>query len=197
MSLGNPSVLGRVSRTITAVSASLFLFCAANAQSTPSVAIDNFARFDASYFRGGQPDGPGFRDLAALGIKTVINLTSDDAQANEPSMVAAAGMKYVAIPMTTHTVPTRDQIARFLGIVNDPKSQPVYVHCIGGRHRTGVMTAVYRINHDGWTGDRAFAEMKDFKFGPDFLHSEFKQFVLGYHADSTNAPSLAATKAGS
>src|SRR5262245_65420980 len=95
MSLGNPSVLGRVSRTITAVSASLLLFCAANAQSTPSVAIDNFARVDASYFRGGQPDGPGFRDLAALGIKTVINLTSDDAQANEPSMVAAAGMQYV------------------------------------------------------------------------------------------------------
>jgi protein tyrosine/serine phosphatase len=65
-------------------------------------------------------------------------------------------------------------------IVNDPANQPVYVHCVGGRHRTGVMTAAYRMSEDGWNADRAFKEMKDFKFGADFLHSEFKDFVYGY-----------------
>ena len=71
----------------------------------------------------------------------------------------------------------------FLQLVNDPANQPVYVHCAGGRHRTGVMTAVYRMTSDGWTADRAFKEMKDYKFGADFLHPEFKKFVYGYRLE--------------
>src|ERR1700719_2873554 len=68
-------------------------------------------------------------------------------------------------------------------IVNDPGSQPVYVHCVGGRHRTGVMTAIHRMNDDRWTADRALAEMKQYRFGADFLHQEFKEFVYRYHPD--------------
>ena len=37
---------------------------------------------------------------------------------------------------------------------------------------------------EGWSADKAFAEMKQYTFGADFLHSEFKQFVYGYHADT-------------
>jgi hypothetical protein len=53
-----------------------------------------------------------------------------------------------------------------------------------------VMTAVYRMTHDGWTSDRAFKEMKQYDFGPDFLHPEFKQFVYGYRV--APAPALPA-----
>jgi tyrosine-protein phosphatase SIW14 len=66
--------------------------------------------------------------------------------------------------------------------VNDPANQPVYVHCVGGKHRTGVMTAVYRMTQDGWTADQAFKEMKQFKFGADFLHKEFKEFVYSFYS---------------
>ena len=111
-------------------------------------------------------------------------------------MVEGAGMKYVHIAMTTHVVPTAAQLAEFVKLVNDPASQPVYVHCIGGRHRTGVMTAVYRMTKDAWTGERAFAEMKQYKFGMDFLHPEFKSFVLAYHADApAPAPTVVANAA--
>jgi len=152
------------------------------AVAAPSIHIDNFGRIDANYYRGAQPQGRDYADLAALGVKTVINLTSDDASADEKGMVEHAGMKYLQIPMTTHVVPTVAQLSEFLKVVNDPASQPVYVHCVGGKHRTGVMTAAYRINHYGWTSDQAFKEMKQFQFGADFLHSEFKQFVYGYPA---------------
>jgi len=164
------------------------------AVATPSVHIDNFGRIDANYYRGAQPEGRDYTDLAALGIKTVINLTSDDASADEQGMVEHAGMKYLQIPMTTHAVPTIAQLAEFFKVVNDPASQPVYVHCVGGKHRTGVMTAAYRINHDGWTADQAFKEMKQFKFGADFLHPEFKQFVYAYHVEPESvAPAVLAT----
>ena len=56
----------------------------------------------------------------------------------------------------------------------------MFVHCVGGKHRTGVMTAVYRMTQHAWTADQAFKEMKQFKFGADFLHPEFKKFVYGY-----------------
>ena len=93
--------------------------------------------------------------------------------------------------MTTHQPPTPAQLAQFLALVSDPASQPVFVHCVGGRHRTGVMTAVYRMTTEGWTADKAFKEMKDYKFGMDFLHPEFKKFVYGFVAAAANtlAPS--------
>ena len=91
-------------------------------------------------------------------------------------------MKYVHIPMTTHQPPTPAIIDQFLRIVDSPENQPVYVHCVGGRHRTGIMTAIYRIARDGWTAERAFKEMKAYKFGADFLHPEFKKFVFAFPA---------------
>ena len=57
------------------------------------------------------------------------------------------------------------------------------------------MTAAYRINHDGWTADQAFKEMKQFKFGADFLHAEFKQWVYGYPAALRTAAAAVATEA--
>jgi uncharacterized protein (TIGR01244 family) len=143
------------------------------------VTIKNLGRINANYFRGAQPEGRDYADLASAGVKTVIDLQADGEQ-NEERLVRAAGMEFLRIPMTTRVAPTKDQIDVFLKIVNDPAAQPVYVHCKGGRHRTGVMTAVYRMTQDGWSADRAFSEMKDFDFGWDFLHPEFKRFVYAY-----------------
>lgn len=151
-----------------------------NAANLSRVRIDNFGVINANYYRGAQPKGGDYADLAALGVKTVIDLTDDDSDASEPSMVKSAGMKSFRIPMNTHIPPTANQLAQFLKIVNDPANQPVYVHCVGGKHRTGVMTAAYRMTNDGWTSDKAFSEMKRYEFGMDFLHPEFKQFVYSF-----------------
>src|SRR5262249_50935941 len=97
-------------------------------------------------------------------------------------------MKFFRIPMTTHETPSAEQVAEFLKLVDDPANQPVYVHCQGGRHRTGVMTAVYRMSNGQWTADQAFAEMKRYRYGADFLHPEFKQFVYGYEPAVPAAP---------
>lgn len=154
----------------------------AGAAQTPDlsqVTIYNFAKVSDDYFRGGQPLGDDYARLAALGVKTVLNLTNDeDGREEEQRLVEQLGMKYVSIPMTTRTVPTNAEIAAFLSAVNDDGG--VYVHCVGGRHRTGVMTAVYRMTKDGLTGEQAFNEMKRYKYGPDFLHPEFKKFVQQY-----------------
>jgi len=141
--------------------------------------IANFGRVSDSYYRGAQPVGGDFADLKALGVKTVIDL-QEYGDADEPVAARQAGLNYIRIGMNTRINPTSAQLDQFLKIVNDPAQQPVYVHCAGGHHRTGVMTAVYRMTKDGWNGTQAFAEMKKYGFGADFLHPEFKKFVLAY-----------------
>ena len=155
--------------------------------------IDNFGQVNEHYYRGAQPSGRDYADLAALGVKTVIDLQRDGSPAEE-GLVKAAGMTFHRIPMTTRAEPTREQLALFMKLVNDPANAPVYVHCAGGRHRTGVMTAIYRMTRDGWGAEQAFKEMKQYKFGADFLHPEFKQFVFAYHVQpERTTPTVLAT----
>jgi len=161
---------------------------AAQAIALPAVVgIDNFGQVNPHYFRGAQPKGRDFDDLARLGVKLVIDLAAEG-DANERANAEHAGMKFVRIPMSTTARPAQSAIGQFLSLVNDQANQPVYVHCMGGRHRTGVMTAVYRMTKDGWTADRAFSEMKQYKFGADFLHPVLKAFVFDFFSELGKMP---------
>ena len=178
-------VLGQAVRTYT-LSAVLALSLAIPAFAQPghsdllsTIRIANFGSVSQTYYRGAQPKGRDYADLAALGVKTVIDLQEYGDKA-EPGLVEKAGMKYIRIGMNTRINPTEAQLKQFLSLVTDPANQPVYVHCAGGHHRTGVMTAVYRMITDGWKPQQAFSEMKKYGFGADFLHPEFKQFVLRF-----------------
>ena len=155
----------------------------APAAAAAGITIENFGQINDRYYRGAQPRGQDFRALSTLGVKLVIDLAAEGDAAEEGN-AKPAGMRFVRIPMTTHQVPSPAVIAQFLSLVEDPANQPVYVHCIGGKHRTGVMTAIYRMTEEAWPGLRAFQEMKQYNFGADFLHPEFKDFVLKFSANS-------------
>jgi protein tyrosine/serine phosphatase len=189
----SPATRVRSAAVAVAIALSLSVSAGAKSRGVDGIRIDNFARVSATYYRGAQPVGSDYADLKRLGVKTVINLIGDeDLDSREPRNVEAQGMRYIYIPMSTRRAPTQTQVEQFLSIVNDAASQPVYVHCVGGRHRTGVMTAVYRMTHDGISGDAAFREMKQFNYGPDFLHPEFKKFVYTYQPKT--AVAVAATQ---
>lgn len=151
-----------------------------------AIRIDNFGVVNDNYYRGAQPRGDDYRDLAALGVKTVLDLTREGRD-DEQALVEAAGMKFHRIPLTTTDRPSDAAIAEFLSIVNDPANQPVYVHCQGGRHRTGTMTAVYRMTQDHWTAAQAYDEMKQYRFEGFPGHPALKNFVMHF-APSALAP---------
>src|SRR6202008_1681408 len=123
-----------------------------------------------------QPKGQDFSDLAGLGVKLVIDLAREGDPA-EGANAERQGMKFVRIPLTTDVAPSPQVIEQFLRLVDDPANQPVYVHCMGGRHRTGAMTAVYRMTHDAWTPDHAYQEIKRYGFEGFPGHSCLKSFV--------------------
>jgi tyrosine-protein phosphatase SIW14 len=166
---------------LAALAGLLIVASAARAENAAlaAIRIDNFGVVNEHYYRGAQPTASDYPDLAALGVKTVIDLTRDGRD-DEKSLVEASGMKFVRVPLTTTEAPTGEAIAQFLSLVNDPANQPVYVHCQGGRHRTGTMTAIYRMTQDAWTPARAYEEMKLYRFEGFPGHPALKKFVLGY-----------------
>jgi protein tyrosine/serine phosphatase len=73
-----------------------------------------------------------------------------------------------------------DQINEFLKVVDDPETGKFFVHCAGGRHRTGVVGAVYRFHHDNWSLEQALAEMDQYEFGSGYGHGKQRDFVKEY-----------------
>jgi protein tyrosine/serine phosphatase len=149
-------------------------------QGQQSVNIKNFGRMDERFYRGAQPREEDFKGLAALGIKTIIDLRADPVK-YEKAMVESLGMKYINIPMVGKKYPTDEAIQSFLKVINDPATGRFYVHCAGGRHRTGAMGAVYRYTKYGWSYEQVYAEMKKFDFYTSWGHSAFKDFVQDYY----------------
>jgi protein tyrosine/serine phosphatase len=160
-----------------------------------NVKIKNFGQMDDRFFRGSQPKEADYKQLAALGIHTIIDLTDDPKSYEKPS-AEAAGMQYINIPMSDKSYPDSAKIEQFLKLVDDPTTGKFYVHCAGGRHRTGVMGAVYRFNHYHWNYDQVYAEMKNYDFYTRWGHGEMKKFVEDYAVSfqQKNAAAIAATQ---
>jgi len=161
----------------------------------PRIRIDNFGQINQNYYRGAQPNVAGFIELQRLGIKTVIDL-QEDGDSGEPAWVRNAGMQYFNIPLSSRRPATDGQTKHFLQLVNDPQNWPVFVHCAGGRHRTGEMTAIYRITHDSWTADQAFQEMEQYDYYSIGGHGPLKDYVFEYYGKYL-AARIAAATAGS
>ena len=161
----------------------------------PNIKISNFGQMDERFYRGARPKEKDYKALAALGIKTIVDLT-DNSRPYEQPAVEAAGLRYVNIPLVDKSYPTAEQVDAFLRVANDPVTGKFYVHCAGGRHRTGIMGAVYRFNHDHWNFEQAYAEMLKFDFYTSNGHGKQLTFIQDYwqqfQAKHAN-PTVAAT----
>ena len=122
--------------------------------------LPNLHRVTEALYRGAQPTGEGFRQLRNMGIRTVVNLRDmhDDAGVTDEPMVLKR------IRFTTWWE-RQDQVVEFLRIVTDSNNSPVFVHCLHGSDRTGMMLAAYRIVVQGWSKDEAIREMTEGGYG--------------------------------
>jgi len=159
------------------------------------IALDNFGIVDGRIYRGAQPDRDDYRALASLGVTTIIDLRLD-AKSRSRGYAEAAGLTYVNIAIDDHGQPTDNDVKMFLAALDHNPAAKVYVHCAGGRHRTGSMLAVYRMVRNGWTLGQAYDEMLAYDFYTRFGHKGFKSFVDDYwrrmNADSASVPAAPA-----
>ena len=164
----------------------------------PNIKISNFGQMDERFYRGAQPKKGSYEALKALGIHTVIDLQAEPKD-YEKAEVEALGMKYVNIPMPGKQYPTAEHVALFLKTVDDSETGVFYLHCAGGRHRTGDMGAVYRFTKYGWDFDKVYQEMENYDFYTSWGHGRMKDFVVDYaakvQADRVAAPGSAPAEA--
>lgn len=131
---------------------------------TEPTALKNFQEVEESVYRGAQPSEEGFRELAKLGVHTVVDLRGAGGRSSkEAQIVVSLGMKYVNIPLDGFRAPTAEQVSKLLAILEDKNGGPVFVHCRRGADRTGTILALYRIRHDHWGNEKALDEANTMK----------------------------------
>ncbi|MBX3415215.1 MAG: hypothetical protein KF708_21195 [Pirellulales bacterium] len=134
-------------------------------------------------YRVGQPTEWGFHYLVVKrGVKTVVSFQTCDVQlrhgpidpgkpsgADEREYVQELGAEHLQWPWGEEAYwpwPTPWVFEEFFHLMDSPERQPVAIHCAGGRHRTGSMAALYRLEYDRWPIDRVLREMYSYDFGP-------------------------------
>ena len=96
----------------------------------------------------GQPTANQFQAVREAGFEAVINLalpTSDNALAQEGSIVTGLGMAYVHIPVNFEA-PRSEDFGAFCGVMKALDHRRVFVHCAANK-RVSAFVFLYRVLH--------------------------------------------------
>jgi protein tyrosine/serine phosphatase len=135
-------------------------------------------------YRCGQLNAAGFAEaFDRFSIKTVVNLQEENRDpmlpvrwqgkptVRESEVCKAHGVKYVVLDGGVLDHPGQDPGSRpkviddFLAVMDDPANHPVLIHCKAGLHRTGLITAIYRMEYEHRSPAQAVEELRANGFG--------------------------------
>jgi tyrosine-protein phosphatase SIW14 len=156
------------------------------------------------FYRCGQLTADGFEEVFDFyAIRTVINLQDespdpllsrgyfDKPSIPESEVCKRHGVRYILLtfdllPRDHLPVERPAVIDRYLRILDDPDAYPILLHCKAGLHRTGLMTALYRIEKEGWSRGAAVRELRANGFGDaasttanDYVYQFLELYVPG------------------
>lgn len=121
------------------------------------------------------------------GIRTIVNLRDGTTALDqaEEAFCNQHGVGFVRIaPLgwdgVKGTAPVDRGLLRFLEVLRDPANHPVLVHCYRGVHRTGGYVAVYRMEFENWTNDRAIEEMRALGYIQFDEHLDVRGYLTSY-----------------
>ena len=128
-------------------------------------------------FTSGQPTKQGFHQIAALGVKTVINvLPEKECLSDEQKIVTANKMAYYSVPFEL-TGYNKETITRFANVLADAK-KPVLIHCSTGNHVGGLWFA-YRVMKEGAPIAESLKEGRNIGMKPNLEDSLFL-WIISY-----------------
>ncbi|MBI3549255.1 MAG: tyrosine-protein phosphatase [Elusimicrobia bacterium] len=146
--------------------AALVLACAigATASDTAPHGVPNLVEVAPGVYRGGQPTTAGWAFLKSRGVRTVVKLNfaseGSDGEAQRLGMrvIDASGPPSEVRDVLERPNPERVRLA--VDSLRDETLRPVFVHCLHGQDRTGLIVGLYRVLHDGFTKKAAYREMR-------------------------------------
>jgi hypothetical protein len=156
-------------------------------------------------YRSGQLTVAGFTEVVQrYGIRTIVNVQDDNPDPDlfvsfwgsktirESELCARLGVRLVQIApdlVSRRAAPGERPraIDEFLAVLDREDTYPVLIHCKAGLHRTGILTAVYRMEYQGWSHSAAYHELKGLGFGSwacTSANDYVSQYVLSYRPGS-------------
>ncbi|WP_292531860.1 protein tyrosine phosphatase family protein [Methylocystis sp.] len=118
--------------------------------------IYNWLRIDSRLTTSGQPSESELAEIAALGVRYVINLglySHEKALPDEAATVGALGMTYLHFPIDFQQ-PTDADYQAFCAAMTDTCDAATHVHCIANYR---VSALLYRYRRDQLGVDEAMA----------------------------------------
>ncbi len=148
-------------------------------------------------YRSGQMTAAGFRDIIErFKIKTVINLQHEEpdpfladhwlgkGKIPESELCRQLGVRYVLL--TPDLLPPGNRLDSipaavddFVKLLDDESAYPILLHCKAGLHRTGRLTAIYRMEFQGWTPGEALRELRANGYGY-IIASEADEYIIQF-----------------
>ncbi|HSP06036.1 MAG TPA: sulfur transferase domain-containing protein [Acidobacteriota bacterium] len=105
--------------------------------------LPNFQQPRTQIYTAGQPTETGFREVASMGVKTVINvLPEKECLPGEDKMVNDRRMTYVTLPF--ETTGFKVETVKHFSTLLKKSQKPMLIHCSTGNHVGGLWFA-YRV----------------------------------------------------
>lgn len=142
-------------------------------------------------YRGAAPDSylEFLQIVRDLKIKTVLDLRLEQNRSGpgydprEQDWCRDLGVRHISIPMSDKDPILATQFDNALEWLNLTDDAPFFVHCEGGRHRTGAVIAAYRVLRQGWTAKDAWEEAETCGYYDAWGHADVRKSWLKYVTD--------------
>lgn len=149
------------------------------------------------FYRSGQMNAAGFTDaIERYRIRTVVNLQHENTDPHlsetwlgkpviyEKALCEKLNVRYVLLtpdllPTPNDLTKTPPAVVEFLKLLDDESAYPILIHCKAGLHRTGRLTAIYRMEKEGWDTGEALRELRANGYG-FWNASENDDFVIQF-----------------
>ncbi len=149
-------------------------------QTAPALpGIRNYTPVDATVACAGVVTPEAVAALKQAGFASIVNLrTAEEEGANLEAMQKAAteaGLRYIHVPFSSSD-PKPEPVERFLEIARDKSNEPMLVNCASGG-RASMLLAIKRVMLDGWSVEKAMAEVPSRSEG---ARPAVREFTLEY-----------------
>lgn len=159
----------------------LLFVVAAAAQQAPASppGIRNYTPVDATVTLCGAVTPEAVPALVDAGFRSILNLrTAEEEGENLEAMqkaAAASGLRYIHVPFSS-SEPQPEPVDRFLEIARDRSNEPMLINCASGG-RASMILAIKRVMLDGWSLEKAMAEVPERSAA---VRPALREFTLSY-----------------